>query len=77
MIGLILGDGHIQQRMNSRFIYTQSSLRSHHLNYFKHVLEIFKPYLSKNFKFSRAPRVRARGEKESLQIIELIKLTEL
>lgn len=35
---------------NSIFIYAQSSLRIHHLNYFKHVLELFKPYLSKDFK---------------------------
>lgn len=47
---MLLGDGHIQQRVNSRFIYGQSSLRLHHLNYFKHVLEIFRPYISKDFK---------------------------
>jgi LAGLIDADG DNA endonuclease family len=49
---LLLGDGHIQQRSvkgNSRFIYGQSSLRKHHLNYFNHVFELFKPYLSKDF----------------------------
>ena len=52
MIGLLLGDGHIQKRSingNSRFIYAQSSLRLQHLNYFKHILELFRPYLSKNF----------------------------
>nr|YP_009129955.1 LAGLIDADG type homing endonuclease [Ganoderma meredithae]AJT57350.1 LAGLIDADG type homing endonuclease [Ganoderma meredithae] len=52
IIGLLLGDGHIQKRSingNSRFIYGQSSLRLHHLNYFNHVLELFKPYLSKDF----------------------------
>ena len=52
MIGLLLGDGHIQKRSingNSRFIYGQSSLRLHHLNYFNHVFELFKPYLSKDF----------------------------
>ena len=51
-MGLLLGDGHIQKRSingNSRFIYAQSSLRIQHLNYFKHILELFKPYLSKNF----------------------------
>ena len=51
MIGLLLGDGHIQKRSingNSRFIYGQSSLRLHHLNYFNHVFELFKPYLSKD-----------------------------
>nr|AYE93248.1 LAGLIDADG homing endonuclease [Termitomyces sp.] len=49
MVGLMQGDGHIQQRKNSRFIYAQSSLRIHHLNYFKHVLSLFKPYLSEEF----------------------------
>jgi hypothetical protein len=50
---LLLGDGHIQKRSltgNSRFIYSQSSLRIQHFNYFNHVLELFKPYLSKEFK---------------------------
>ena len=35
IIGLLLGDGHIERRSksgNSRFIYGQSSLRLHHLN---------------------------------------------
>ena len=52
IIGLLLGDGHIQQRSlngNSRFIYSQSSLRKHHFNYFNHIFELFKPYLSKDF----------------------------
>jgi len=50
MIGLLLGDGHIQSRNgNSRFIYAQSSLREHHLNYFNHVYSMFKPFLSKEF----------------------------
>ena len=31
-------------------MYEQSSLRKHHLNYFNHILELFKPYLSKDFK---------------------------
>lgn len=50
---MLLGDGHIQKRSltgNSRFIYGQSSLRIQHFNYFNHVLELFKPYLSKEFK---------------------------
>jgi len=53
IIGLLLGDGHIQKRSltgNSRFMYAQSSLRIQHFNYFYHVLELFKPYLSKDFK---------------------------
>ena len=52
IVGLLLGDGHIQKRYingNSRFIYAQSSLRLQHLNYFNHILELFRPYLSKNF----------------------------
>ena len=31
-------------------MYGQSSLRIQHFNYFNHVLELFKPYLSKDFK---------------------------
>jgi len=51
MIGLLLGDGHIQSRNgNGRFIYAQSSLRENHLNYFYHVFNMFKPFLSKDFK---------------------------
>lgn len=52
IVGLLLGDGHIQKRSrlgNSRFIYAQSSLREYHFNYFNHILEIFKPYISKEF----------------------------
>ena len=50
---MLLGDGHIQKRSligNARFMYGQSSLRLQHFNYFNHVLELFKPYLSKEFK---------------------------
>lgn len=53
IIGLLLGDGHIQKRHlsgNSRFIYGQSSLRKHHFNYFEHVFNLFRPYISKEFK---------------------------
>jgi len=50
IIGLLLGDGHLQSRNgNSRFIYAQSSLRENHLNYFYHVYSMFKPFLSKEF----------------------------
>ena len=50
IIGLLLGDGHIQSRNgNSRFIYGQSSLREHHLNYFNHIFDLFKPFISKDF----------------------------
>lgn len=52
IIGLLLGDGHIQQRSpnNSRFMYGQSSLRLAHYNYFNHILSLFTPYLSKEYK---------------------------
>ena len=53
LVGILLGDGHVQKRSlngNSRFMYGQSSLRIHNLNYFKHVLNLFKPYLSETFK---------------------------
>ena len=51
LIGLLLGDGHLQCRNgNSRFIYGQSSLREHHLNYFYHIFDLFKPFVSKEFK---------------------------
>jgi hypothetical protein len=51
LIGLLLGDGHLQCRYgNSRFIYGQSSLREHHLNYFYHIFDLFKPFVSKEFK---------------------------
>ena len=56
IIELLLGDGHIERRSksgNSRFIYGQSSLRLHHLNYFLHVLKLFKPYISENFNSQR------------------------
>lgn len=42
LIGLLLGDGHLQCRYgNSRFIYGQSSLREHHLNYFYSIFFVF------------------------------------
>ena len=63
IIGLLLGDGHIQKRKNSRFIYAQSSLRVHHLNYFKHVFALFKPYLSKDFIFKDRSFIDKRTNK--------------
>ena len=66
MIGLLLGDGHIQKRSingNSRFIYGQSSLRYYHLNYFNHVLELFKPYLSKDFNLKKRDFTDKRSKK--------------
>ena len=56
MKGLLLGDGHLQvqssrfNKCNTRFIYAQSSLRKQHLNYFYHVLDLFKPYITNGFK---------------------------
>lgn len=67
IIGLLLGDGHIQKRSvlgNSRFIYAQSSLRLHHINYFNHVLELFKPYLSNNFIYKEKNFTDKRTNKE-------------
>jgi hypothetical protein len=67
LIGLLLGDGHIQKRSingNSRFIYGQSSLRLHHLNYFNHILELFNPYLSKDFKPKNRSFTDKRTNKE-------------
>ena len=64
IIGLLLGDGHIQKRSligNSRFMYGQSSLRIQHINYFNHVLELFKPYLSTNFKLKTKSFVDKRN----------------
>jgi hypothetical protein len=31
-------------------MYGQSSLRKHHLNYFNHIFDLFKPFISKEFK---------------------------
>ena len=52
IIGLILGDGHLQKRTikgHTRFMYAQSSLRQHHFNYFNHVLSLFTAYISSDF----------------------------
>ena len=53
---MLLGDGLIQKKSltgNSRFMYGKNSLRIQHINYFYHVLELFKPYLSKDFKLKK------------------------
>lgn len=67
IIGLLLGDGHIQQRnknsRNSRFIYAQSSLRENHYNYFKHISELFKPYLSNRFNLKSKTFLDKRSNK--------------
>jgi hypothetical protein len=67
MIGLLLGDGHIQKRSlndNSRLLYGQSSLREHHLNYFNHVLSLFKPYISKDYIIKKKYFKNKKTEKE-------------
>nr|QGI24135.1 LAGLIDADG endonuclease [Conidiobolus sp.] len=49
LIGILLGDGHIQQRSlkgNSRLMYTQSDK---HKEYFDHVYNIFKDYCNKDY----------------------------
>ena len=69
MIGLLLGG--LQKRSfngNSRFIYFESSLRLHHLNYFNHVLELFKPYLSKDFNPKESSFTDKRSNKKIVQL---------
>ena len=64
IIGLLLGDGHLQCRnSNSRFIYGQSSLREHHLNYFYHIYDLFKPYISKNLKIKSNTFINKKNNK--------------
>ena len=43
-------------------MYGQSSLRIQHLNDFNHVLELFKPYLSKEFKLKTKSFVDKRSK---------------
>ena len=74
IIGLLLGDGHIQCRnFNSRFIYGQSSLRKHHLNYFYHVLNLFKPFLSQDF----VPKPRTFVDKKTNNTYSSVYFTTL
>ena len=66
IIGLLLDDGHIKNRnfsKNSRFIYAQSSLRDNHLNYFYSVYQLFKPFISTNFKIKSRSFVDKRNNK--------------
>jgi hypothetical protein len=49
LVGIILGDGHIQQRSvtgNSRFLFTQTSVK--HRNYYQKVFNLFEPYCTKD-----------------------------
>lgn len=74
IIGLLLGDGHLQCRNNnSRFIYSQSSLREQHLNYFYHIFHLFKPFVSKNF----FPKSRAFVDKRTNNVYSSISFATL
>jgi len=51
LVGIILGDGHIQQRSvtgNSRFLFVQTAIK--HKDYYQKVFDIFKPYCTQNLK---------------------------
>ena len=51
LVGIILGDGHIQQRSvtgNSRFIFIQTAIK--HKDYYQKVFNLFKPYCTQDFK---------------------------
>jgi hypothetical protein len=51
LVGLILGDGHLQQRSatgNSRFIFAQTAVK--HNDYYQTVFYLFKPYCTKDLK---------------------------
>lgn len=61
IVGLLLGDGHIDGRAsspsiflpskgnaNARFHFTQTSSKISHLNYFYHVFSLFKPFIVEN-----------------------------
>ena len=74
IIGLLLGDGHIQNRSSkgiSRFIFGQSSKKLQHLNYFYHILDLFKPYISKDFtpknRTTSAVKIKPASKSISLQ----------
>ena len=52
LTGILLGDGHIQRRsptQNSRFIFGQTSID--HLEYFKYVFNLFKPYCTQDIEY--------------------------
>jgi hypothetical protein len=66
IIGLLLGDGHIQSRQlngNCRFMYGQNSLRENHLNYFNHIFDLFKPFISKEYKVKSRSFIDKRSNK--------------
>jgi len=72
IIGLLLGDGHIQSRQlngNCRFMYVQSSLRENHLNYFNHIFELFKPFISEKYKVKSRSFIDKRSNKTYSSIL--------
>lgn len=53
LTGILLGDGHIQRRspnQNSRFNFVQTSVK--HLEYFKYVFNLFKPYCTEDIEYN-------------------------
>ena len=72
IIGLLLGDGNIKSRQlngNCRFMYGQSSLRKNHLNYFNHIFDLFKPFISKEYKVKSRSFIDKRTNKTYSSII--------
>jgi len=72
IIGLLLGKGNIQSRQlngNCRFMYGQSSLRLNHLNYFNHILDLFKPFISKEYKVKSRSFIDKRTNKTYSSIL--------
>ena len=72
IIGLLLGDGQVQSRQlngNSRFMYGQSSLRENHLNYFNHIFDLFKPFISKEYKVKSRSFIDKRTNKTYSSIL--------
>ena len=72
IIGLLLGDGQIQSRQfngNCRFMYGQSSLRKNHLNYFNHIFDLFKPFISKEYKVKSRSFIDKRTNKTYSSIL--------
>ena len=67
LIGILLGDGHINRRYingNSRFIFGQSALLSHHISYFYFVFNIFKPFCSSTF----VPEIKTSIDKRTKNV---------
>ena len=56
---------------NSIFIYGQSSLRIHHLNYFLHVFELFNPYISDKY-IVKERKCLQQIKEQKFNIVQLI-----